>query len=125
MGPRRRMRTCCRVRPARRREIRLPRLIGLGNAKDLILTGRTIDADGAMRMGLVNRVVDDGEVLHTATDLAREIAANAPLALRFAKMALNASAETSTRAGMYLEATAQAVTFEDEEKYKRMTAFLK
>jgi enoyl-CoA hydratase len=103
---------------------RLPRLIGSGNARDLIFTGRTIDADEALRMGLVNRVVDDDDVLNAATSLANDIAANAPLALRFAKMALNVSAESSDRAGMYLEATAQAVLFEDDEKQERMTAFL-
>jgi enoyl-CoA hydratase/carnithine racemase len=103
---------------------RLPRLIGLGNAKDLILTGRTIDAEEALRMGLVNRVVDDEAVLDTATALANEIAENGSLAVRFARMALNVSAESSGRAGRYLEATAQAVTFEDEDKRNRMTEFL-
>lgn len=53
---------------------RLPRIVGLGRALDLVLTGRQVGADEAFAMGLVNRVVDDGRALATATDLARQIA---------------------------------------------------
>jgi len=54
---------------------RLPRIVGLGRALDLVLTGRAVDADEAFAMGLVNRVVDDGTALATARELAHEIAA--------------------------------------------------
>lgn len=54
---------------------RLPRIVGLGRALDLILTGREIGADEALAMGLVNRVVDDGDALDAAVTLAAEIAA--------------------------------------------------
>ena len=54
--------------------IRLPRIVGLGRALDLILTGRAVDAQEALAMGLVNRVVDDGSALDAATRLAFEIA---------------------------------------------------
>src|SRR5687767_8933749 len=53
---------------------RLPRIVGLGRALDLVLTGRQIGADEAFSMGLVNRVVDDGEALATAVELAQQIA---------------------------------------------------
>ena len=54
--------------------VRLPRLIGHGRALDLILTGRPVDADEALAIGLANRVVSDGKALETAINLAREIA---------------------------------------------------
>jgi enoyl-CoA hydratase len=55
---------------------RLPRIVGLGRALDLVLTGRPIGADEAFAMGLVNRVVDDGQALTTAIELARQIASS-------------------------------------------------
>ena len=103
---------------------RLPRIIGMGNARDLILTGRIVDAAEAFRMGLVNRLVDDQDVLAEAEKLAGEIGKNGRLAVRMARMALSNSTESSDRAGLVLEAVAQAVTFEDEDKFARMTAFL-
>src|SRR3954470_22737832 len=54
---------------------RLPRIVGQGRALDLILTGREVDADEALSMGLVNRVVDDGTAVEAALELARSIAA--------------------------------------------------
>ena len=103
---------------------RLPRLVGLGCARELIFTGRIIDAAEALSIGLVNRVVPDEEVVPAARALAGEIARNSNTAVRFAKVALNASGELSTDVGLALEATIQAVLFEDDEKYSRMTAFL-
>ncbi|SHK14752.1 enoyl-CoA hydratase/isomerase family protein [Rhodothermus profundi] len=103
---------------------RLPRLVGLGKARELIYTGRIIEASEALAIGLVNEVVPDDQVLEKARALAREIAAASPLAVRFAKMALNAAFEMSTDVGLTLETMMQAILFEDEEKYRRMTAFL-
>lgn len=103
---------------------RLPRLIGLGRAKELVLTGRLVGADEALGMGLLNRVVEDEQVLAAARELAAEIARNSALAVRLAKASLNLAPELSIDAGMALESTAQAVLFEDEEKRLRMQAFL-
>ena len=103
---------------------RLPRLVGLGMARELIFTGRIIDADTAHSIGLVNRVVDDDAVLDTARELADEIGRNSTLAVRMAKQLINAGGEMSYDTCMALEATTQAVLFEDDEKYARMTAFL-
>jgi enoyl-CoA hydratase len=103
---------------------RLPSLVGLGRARELIFTGRVVDAAEALTIGLVNRVVPDGEVLDAAKALAGDIAKNGALAVRFAKLALQAGREMSIEAAMALEASLQATLFEDPEKHRRMTAFL-
>jgi enoyl-CoA hydratase len=103
---------------------RLPRLVGLGRAKELVLTGRIIDAPEAHRIGLVNRVVPDDEVLDAGKELAREILKNGTLAVRLAKVNLNNSVRTGQDSGLLLEQITQAVLFESEEKVERMTAFL-
>src|SRR5215217_7735527 len=70
---------------------RLPRLIGPALAKEMIFTGRRISAEEAREIGLVNRVVAEGEALNAAMELAAEISANGPLAVRHAKAAANRS----------------------------------
>ncbi len=67
---------------------RLPRLIGKGYAAEIVLTGESIDAVEAYRMGLVNRVVPDGQVMAAAEGLARKILENAPIAVALAKDAM-------------------------------------
>jgi enoyl-CoA hydratase len=103
---------------------RLPRLVGLGRAKDLVLTGRTIGAAEAERIGLVDRVVPDDEVLEAAKSLAREILAHGALAVRLAKLNLNNSVRTGQDSGLLLEQVSQAVLFDSEDKRRRMTEFL-
>ena len=71
--------------------IRLPRVVGHGVARELLYTGRRIDAAEAHRIGLVDRVVPPGTELATAWNVARQIAANAPLAIRAMKRALAAA----------------------------------
>jgi enoyl-CoA hydratase/carnithine racemase len=63
----------------------LPRMLGWAKAAELIFTGRTLTAQQSLEIGLVNRVVPDGEVIGVARELALEIAANAPLAIQAAK----------------------------------------
>lgn len=75
--------------------LRLPPLVGLGNARDLLYSGRQVFADEAARIGLVTRLVAPEDVLPTARDLAAQIAANAPLALRAVKDALQISSGLS------------------------------
>jgi enoyl-CoA hydratase len=102
---------------------RLPKLVGLGVAKELIFTGRILDADEAQRIGLVNRVVPDEEVLREAKSIAQQIAAQGALAVKISKLALNASAR-SNYAFDTLDALGQAVLFESEDKHRRMADFL-
>ncbi|MGH7162670.1 MAG: enoyl-CoA hydratase/isomerase family protein, partial [Planctomycetota bacterium] len=75
--------------------------------------------------GLVNRVVPDAEVLDAAKALAQQVLKNSPLALRLAKLALNASSRTGQDAGLLLEQVAQAILFDSDDKRRRMTDFLK
>jgi len=110
--------------PAAGATYRLPRLVGLGRAKELIFTGKIIDAAEAADIGLVNRVVPDDTVLDAARDLARTITGNGLLAVRLAKVSLDAAPDIGVDAAMALESASQAILFEDEEKKKRMTAFL-
>jgi len=103
---------------------RLPRLVGLGRARDIILTGRLVEAEEAERIGLVNRLADDDKVLDAAEDLAAQIAKQGALAVRLAKIALNTSSRAGHQTGTLVEQLAQAVLFESQEKFHRMGAFL-
>ncbi len=86
---------------------RLARLAGIGRAKELILTGRTIDAEQAERWGIVNAVVPAAELLARGEALAAEIAQAAPLAVSYAKRVINQLADVER--GLQLEAWAQSV----------------
>jgi enoyl-CoA hydratase len=66
--------------------VRLPRLIGMSNAMDMILTGRGVSGDEALRMGLANRLVERGEALAAAKVLASQIAAFPPRCMRSDRM---------------------------------------
>ncbi len=101
---------------------RLPRLIGLGRAKELVFTGRILEAEEAYGLGLFERLTDPGQAMEVATALARQIAANAPLAVQVAKLALNAMARTGDPGP--IEKLGQGLLFDSPEKQTRMTAFL-
>jgi len=103
---------------------RLPRIVGLGRAKELVLTGRIIDAEEALAIGLLNRVVEDAALMAEANKLAETICKKGPLAIRAAKQALNQSARVGLDTGLQFESVAQAALFESEDKHKRMTDFL-
>ena len=100
---------------------RLPRLVGLGRAKELVLTGRLLGAEEAAALGLVERTCAEGDAHAQAHVLARDIARNAPLALQVAKRAMNAWARGQ---GDGLERLGQALLHDSADKRARMTAFL-
>ena len=102
---------------------RLPRIVGLGRAKELILTGRIVEAEEAERIGLVQQVVPDGELYDHARTLADQLLSNGRLAVRLAKIALNSSFDGGP-VGHRLESALQAVLFDSKEKKERMTRFL-
>jgi enoyl-CoA hydratase len=101
---------------------RLPRLVGLGRAKELVFTGRILDAEEAHALGLFERLTEEGRALETARSLAEQIALNDPLAVQVAKASLNAAARPVEMGP--IERLGQAVLFDSPEKRARMTAFL-
>jgi enoyl-CoA hydratase len=103
---------------------RLPRIVGLGRAKEMILTGARWDARQALEAGLVSQVVPLAGLMDAARAMAERILALGPLAVRLAKAALNASAQMPLGAGLAFESTAQAITFESRDKMEGTTAFL-
>ena len=103
---------------------RLPRIVGLGRAKEMVLTGARWDARQALAYGLVSQVVTQGELMGAARALAEKVLALGPLAVRLAKAALNASMQMPLSAGLLYESTAQAITFESRDKEEGTAAFL-
>ena len=82
---------------------RLPRIVGQGHAKELVMTGRRIDANEALRIGLVNHVYPADQLLAEAVKLANELAALDPLKVQGAKRAVNMAMSTPLDAGLKLE----------------------
>lgn len=103
----------------------LPRLIGASRAWELMLTGRVIDSAEAERLGLVTRVVPDGEVLDAALETAALIAANSPWGVRMTKEVAWSQLEIgSLQAGIDLENRTQILSSFTEDMGEAMTAFL-
>jgi len=103
----------------------LPRLVGASTAFELLLTGRLIDADTAHRIGLVSRVVPDGEVVDAALAIAEEIAGNSPMGVRMTKEVMWSQLEIgSLQAGIDLENRTQILTSFTEDAGEAVAAFV-
>ena len=103
---------------------RLPRLIGLARAKELILLGDIIDAATALGFGLVNRVVPQGSAETAARELARILAQRGPVAVREAKRVLNSTLDGSLAAGQADELAASERVFSSEDMLEGAAAFV-
>ncbi len=101
---------------------RLPRLVGPGRALEMILTGDFIDAQEAYRVGLVTKVFPAAELMEKALQLAQEIAARPPLAIRYAKDAVNKGQEHM--ANYELESYLHALSCTTQDKKEGVAAFL-
>jgi enoyl-CoA hydratase/carnithine racemase len=101
---------------------RLPRLIGLGRAKELAMTARRVGADEAQQMGLVNKVVPAGAHIQHAAEWARELAAGPPLALAAIKRLMNGAFDAPVRHGLDREATAQRRILASSDFIEAVTA---
>ncbi len=103
---------------------RLPRLIGIGRAKQLLYTGDIIDAEEAKRIGLINAVVPDGELMDYVSGIARRIIAQGQLAVRFSKAAVNNGMQTDIDRAMTIESDIFALCFSTADQREGMQAFI-
>jgi enoyl-CoA hydratase len=103
---------------------RLPRLVGKGRALQLVLSGGMIGAQEAWRIGLVNEVVPAADLISRAEAILKEIAANAPIAVKYALDAINKGMETSQSEGFALEASYFGLCAATEDKKEGTSAFL-
>jgi len=102
---------------------RLPRLIGIGKAKELIYTARRLNAEEARSYGIVEYVHEGHEVLEKAQQLALEMAKNAPLSLVQAKIAMNQGVEVDLATGLKIESLAYNALIPTEDRLEGLLAF--
>lgn len=102
---------------------RLPRLIGPARAREMIFTGRRLDAGEALAIGLVNRVVPFPDLMGTALTMAEAIAGNAPIAVAQAKIAINRGLDLDLQAGLALESQAYEVCIPTRDRLEGLRAF--
>lgn len=102
---------------------RLPRVVGIAKAKELILMGEIISASEAAEIGLVNRVAPAGQALETAMSMAETIAAQGPIAVREAKRALDTAGDTTLDEGLARELDASERIFSSEDMSEGAQAF--
>lgn len=103
---------------------RLPKLIGLGKAKELIFTGKMIGAAEALELGLVNSIYEPEKLLDKAREMAEQIATNAQIAVRLSKKAINEGYNKDIATGNNLEAGYFGLCFSTEDQKSGMKAFL-
>jgi enoyl-CoA hydratase/carnithine racemase len=102
----------------------LPRLVGPAKAAELFMTGEMISADEALRLGMINHVVPDGDLMPAALKLAATIAEKSPLALRLMKKGLHQTFEQPLDAMLKYEIYAQSLCFESKEAVEAIQKFL-
>ncbi len=103
---------------------RLPRLIGKAKAKELIMTGKMVGSQEALALGIVNRVFPQAALLEETKKAASQIAANGAVAVRLAKMVVNAGFNMELTEACSLESYAFSLGFTTEDQKEGMTAFL-
>lgn len=103
---------------------RLPRLVGASMAKQLIFTGEIIGAEEALRIGLVNKVVEPEKLMEEAKEMAKKIANNAPIAVKLCKAAINRGVQCDIDTAISYEAEVFGECFSTEDQKEGMTAFV-
>ena len=102
---------------------RLPRLIGRGKAKELIFTGRRVDAREALQIGLVNKVCEKDVLLDECRKMAAMICETGPIAIEQAKYAINYGLEADLHTGLGIESNAYLITIPTEDRLEGLSAF--
>ncbi len=102
---------------------RLPRLVGKGKAKELIFTGQRIDAEESLRIGLVNKICPQENLLTEARSMAAMICETGPIAIEQAKYAINYGLETDLNTGLAIESNAYWMTIPTEDRLEGLAAF--
>ena len=103
---------------------RLAKIVGIGVATDMIMSGARLKADRAYELGLLTELVEPNELLEAAHEKAQRIRSKGPLALKLVKQVLQRGFDVDHETGMLLERLAQAVTYSSEEKAEGTSAFL-
>ena len=102
---------------------RLPRIVGVAKAKELIFTGRRVDAAEALDIGLVNQVAAPEALMDKSLEMAAMIAETGPIAVEMAKYAIDRGIETDLATGLAIESNAYRVTIPTEDRIEGLTAF--
>ena len=103
---------------------RLPRIVGIAKAKELIYTGRQVKADEAKSIGLVNQVVELPKLMEEAMNMAKMIAQNSAMAVRMSKIAINRGRNSDIDTALALELYTWGLCFTHPDRSERMTAFV-
>jgi enoyl-CoA hydratase len=103
---------------------RLPKILGVGKAKELVLLGERFDAREALRIGLVSKVVPVADLDATVGAIAERLCGMGPVALRMAKMAINRGAQADLQTGLALESQCYSHAFHTEDRVEGVKAFL-
>ncbi len=104
--------------------LRLAKAVGIGYAKEMIYSGKTIRADEALRIGLVNAVCEPDELMGHVMELAEKIASNAPIAVKYAKKCINEEYDMAADEGIAFENKMFGKCFATEDQKNGMSAFL-
>jgi len=103
---------------------RLPRLVGIAKAKELIFTGNIISAEEAWKIGLVNKMVSQENLMDEVLEVAKKMASVAQIALKYTKNAINRGIETDIETGMAVEKDLFALCFATQDQKEGMAAFI-
>jgi len=103
---------------------RLPRIVGIGYGKEIIYTGSNMDAAEAYRIGLINKIVSQEDLMPTVMKVAKKIASNAPIAVQLSKAAINRGLQCDIITGIAYEDEVFGLCFATEDQTEGMNAFV-